>query len=51
MKYVQAGKVMSDPKEMVRALDIDGNLIKPFKTSAKKEDLLAMYKIMVQSRQ
>ncbi|MBN0919622.1 pyruvate dehydrogenase (acetyl-transferring) E1 component subunit alpha [[Mycoplasma] gypis] len=51
-KYIKAGKVMSDKNEMIRLLDIDGNLIdKSYKPSASKEELLSMYNFMVKSRQ
>ncbi|EGV00301.1 pyruvate dehydrogenase E1 component, subunit alpha [Mycoplasmopsis columbina SF7] len=52
-KYIQAGKVMSDPKEMIRFVDVDGNLInKDYKPSKEeKAELLEMYKLMVKSRQ
>ncbi|WP_027332937.1 pyruvate dehydrogenase (acetyl-transferring) E1 component subunit alpha [Mycoplasmopsis gallinarum] len=51
-KYIQPDKVMSDPKEMIRFLDVNGDLIdKNFETSASKEQLLEMYKIMIRSRE
>ncbi|VEU78300.1 thiamine pyrophosphate-dependent enzyme [Mycoplasmopsis columbinasalis] len=52
-KYIQAGKVMSDPKEMIRFLDVDGNLInKDYNPSdAEKKELLDLYKIMIRARQ
>ncbi|QJG66864.1 pyruvate dehydrogenase (acetyl-transferring) E1 component subunit alpha [Mycoplasma phocoenae] len=50
-KYVKSDVVMSDEKEMIRLLDIDGNLIdKNYKPESTKE-ILEMYKNMVRSRQ
>ncbi|MBZ4195253.1 thiamine pyrophosphate-dependent dehydrogenase E1 component subunit alpha [Mycoplasma tauri] len=51
-KYIKPGLVMSDPNEMIRVLDIDGNLIdKNFQSSASRDDLLAMYTNIIRSRQ
>lgn len=51
-KFVKTGHVMSDSKELVRFLDIDGKLInKNFDTTLTKEQLLKAYKFMVLSRQ
>lgn len=52
-KYIQPGLVMSDPKELIRFVDVDGNLInKDYNPSAEeKKELLEMYEIMVKSRQ
>ncbi|MGX9340516.1 pyruvate dehydrogenase (acetyl-transferring) E1 component subunit alpha [Mycoplasma sp. 128] len=52
-KYIKSATyVMSDKNEMVRLLDVDGNLIdKSYKPSASNEELLKMYETMVRSRQ
>ncbi|WP_029905739.1 pyruvate dehydrogenase (acetyl-transferring) E1 component subunit alpha [Mycoplasmopsis opalescens] len=50
-KHIEAGKVMTYPKAMIRHLDIDGNLIeKNYKTSISSDTLVKMYENMVKSR-
>lgn len=51
-KYVDVKKIMDKPEDIIRILDIDGNLIdSKFKSPLSKEELLDAYKWMVLSRQ
>lgn len=51
-KFVKSGIAMSDPEQIIRFLDIDGNLIdKKQDTSLSKDKLVEAYKFMVLSRQ
>ncbi|MBU4692237.1 pyruvate dehydrogenase (acetyl-transferring) E1 component subunit alpha [Mycoplasma zalophi] len=51
-KYIKPGLVMSDKDEMIRLVDVNGDLIdKNYKTTATDEELLQMYKYMIMSRQ
>lgn len=51
-KYIDVNKVMDNPNEIIRFLDIDGKLIDPkFKSKLTDKQLLEAYKWMVLSRQ
>ncbi|MBN3534475.1 pyruvate dehydrogenase (acetyl-transferring) E1 component subunit alpha [Mycoplasma procyoni] len=50
-KFIKDGHVMFNKDEIIRFLDIDGNLIKGHDTKLTKEELLKAYKFMVLSRQ
>ncbi|MGY6172142.1 pyruvate dehydrogenase (acetyl-transferring) E1 component subunit alpha [Candidatus Mycoplasma pogonae] len=51
-KFVKENLVMSNPKDIYRLLDIDGNLIdKKNDTTLSKDELVKAYKFMVLSRQ
>ncbi|QSF13740.1 thiamine pyrophosphate-dependent enzyme [Mycoplasma sp. Mirounga ES2805-ORL] len=51
LKHIEKGLVMSKKEDIIRYLDVDGNLISGMKSSASKEELLDLYNIMVKSRQ
>ncbi|QJR44223.1 thiamine pyrophosphate-dependent enzyme [Mycoplasma miroungirhinis] len=51
-KYIKPDLVMTDKDEMIRLVDVNGDLIdKNYKPTATNEELLKLYKNMVASRQ